>query len=724
MKSTATNTQSLLLRRWLPLLALLFPALAQAAEPSAANAESTASGLQIIDWIIIAAYAGTTIFLGWWFGRKQKNTKEYFVGSGNMNPMLIGVSLFATLLSTISYLSFPGETLGKGPIYMTNLLAYPLIFYIVGYKLLPIYMAQKVTSAYELLEMKLGLSVRLLGAGLFLVLRLFWMSLLIYVTAKAIAIMMFEGKHKPIQFTITSGVTATAAGYSPQMGEISNAAITEDGQSTTVQSLAYHTADAALTLELDQPLTEGFLNPQTQDHSLVIRVKEPTRVTTDLKFSEGAIAPDGRALVWSLDENPFGESPTSAAYVEVKRNYDKYIPWIVLITGFIAIVYTSLGGLRAVVITDLMQTILLYGGAVLVLGIITWKMGGIGWFPTEWQADIWDKQPVFSLDPSVRVTVVGSILSVLIWYTATSGGDQVSVQRFMATKDAATAKRAIGMQLTVGAVVGVTLGLVGFALLGYFQANPGEIPPGMTLNDDADKIFPHFIAHGLPSIVSGLVLAGLFAAAMSSVDSGVNSITAVVMTDFLDRFGKKPKTERQQMIFARGLAFGVGAIVVLCSSLVEQVPGNITAVTGKTVNLLTVPIFLLFFFALFAPSANTKGAWAGVVSSATIAILISFSGPLFGMNPETGLDPISFQWIGPFALAVGMSVGLASSRFFNLNTSATGALLFSALAAAVAYKVLSLEIKPIPFAGSLITGSWIFLFITPKPSAAKSDTAE
>ena len=62
---------------------------------------------------------------------------------------------------------------------------------------------------------------------------------------------------------------------------------------------------------------------------------------------------------------------------------DEWVPIIVLITGVFAVAYTSLGGLRAVVITDLLQTILLYGGALLVLGTVTWKMGGFGWFPTR-----------------------------------------------------------------------------------------------------------------------------------------------------------------------------------------------------------------------------------------------------------------------------------------------------------------------------------------------------
>lgn len=490
-----------------------------------------------IDWIILAVYALSTIGLGWYFGRKQEDTSEYFVGSGAMNPLLIGVSLFATLLSTISYLAIPGEIAGKGPGIMWNYLMYPFVFLVMGFVILPVYMRQRVTSAYELLEDKLGLSIRLLGGGMFLALRLVWMSLLIYLTSKAIATMI--------------GVD------------------------------------------------------------------------------------------------------------------DKYIPLIVLVTGVFAITYTSLGGLRAVVITDTLQTLLLYGGALLVIGTVTWKMGGFGWFPTQWKSDVWDEQPFISFDPSTRITIVGSMLSMFLWMVCTSMGDQVSIQRFMSTKDAKTARKAIAMQLTVGLIVGITLGFVGFALLGYFDANQALLPEEGSLKDQADQLFPHFIAFHLPPVVTGLVVSGLFAAAMSSVDSGVNSITAVVMTDYLDRFGKKPDTETKHLRFARWLAVSIGVIVIALSTIVGRVQGNFFEVTNKIVNLLTVPISLLFFFALFIPFANARGVWIGTICSVTVAILIAFSGDIFGVDPETGFAPVSFQLIAPAALIVGLVTGLIACKLFD-----------------------------------------------------------
>ena len=544
------------------LLMLASPDVVQADTSPAKNqehVEDAETGLVFLDWIFIAIYAMATIGLGVYYSRKQTSADEYFVGDRNMNSFLVGVSLFATLLSSISYLSMPGEAFGKGPVLLVGLLALPLVYFVVGYGMLPFYMKHRVTSAYELLEAKLGVGIRLLGASMFLALRLVWMTVLVYMAAKMMTVMM------------------------------------------------------------------------------------------------------------GVDES--------------------WITTVVLITGAVSIIYTSLGGLQAVVITDFMQTILLFTGALLVLITITVEFGGFGWFPTEWHST-WKPQPIFSLDPKTRVTVVGTLISTFVWYTATMGGDQVSVQRFMAVKDAKAARKALLVQFSTGAIVQVTLCLVGFALLAFFYANPDAVPASLDVTEDADKMFPRFISHHLPMGVSGLVVAAMFAAAMSSIDSGVNSITAVVMTDFLGRSRWNPTTDAGKTTVARFLAFSTGAFVVSCSSLMKYVSGNITDVTNKTVNLLTTPIFGLFFFAIFVPRARPVGVWCGAIVGVLVAGVIAFSGPLvYGLHLAfdidlatfnvieitqtdkatkeqwlTAEDPISFQWIAPVAFAVNITVGYLVSR--------------------------------------------------------------
>ena len=501
------------------------------------------TGLSWIDWTVIVVYASATIALGWYYSRRQKDSREYFIGSGSLNPILVGVSLFATHLSTISYLSVPGETISKGPIMILLIIpCYPVSYFIVRRYLLSVYMRHRVTSAYELLEDRLGLGVRLLGAGMFVVVRLSWMCLLVYVAARAMTVML--------------GVS------------------------------------------------------------------------------------------------------------------EEWIPWIVLVTGFVSIIYTSLGGLGAVVITDFLQTALLLGGALLVIVLVTVELGDFSWIPTSWQPT-WDTQPAFSLDPRVRVTMFGTFLSVLVWTVCTAGGDQLSIQRFMSTGDAEAAKRAYLAQALVASAVLLTLLFVGFALMGYFQARPDELPAGLNLAMDGDQVFPRFIAFHLPIGIAGLVVSAMFAAAMSSLDSGVNSITAVVTTDFLDRFGLMPKTRKGHVRLAQCLAFGLGAIVVIGSSYMGNVPGNITGMTQRTTNLLATPAFSLFFFALFCRFGKPAGAVVGAVYGITVGALIAFSGnfytllhdyAVFGSSAAIDLSPISFQWISPLSLLVNLAAGAALSK--------------------------------------------------------------
>lgn len=249
----------------------------------------------------------------------------------------------------------------------------------------------------------------------------------------------------------------------------------------------------------------------------------------------------------------------------------------------------------------------------------------------------------------------------------------------------------------------VTLHLVGMALLAFFEANPAALPAGMGLKSDADKLFPRFVSFQLPIGVSGLVVAAMFAAAMSSIDSGVNSVTAVVTSDFLDRLRGKSEAEKGSLRSARLLALLIGVVVVLGSTYMKYIPGNITAVTNKTANLFTSQIFALFFFALFVRFSHPVGVWIATICGTVTAAAIAFSGPLvvflassggmdpqtFGvelmtqidpgtgeelirsavreLNPETGAmelvarDPISFQWIGPVSLLVNVVVGVSIS---------------------------------------------------------------
>ncbi len=489
-------------------------------------------GLQWLDWVVICLYGAFMLGIGAYYSRKQTSTEEYFLASRNMNPYVIGISMFATLLSTISYLGNPGEIIKHGPMILCGYLAVPFTYLVVGYILIPRITKLRITSAYEILETRLGLSVRLLGSVIFILTRLVWMALLIYIAAKLMVAMLNWG---------------------PEM-----------------------------------------------------------------------------------------------------------IPWVVIVAGFIAVVYTAMGGLRAVVITDVVQFFILMGGAIITIVLITIKMGGVSWFPTQW-APHWDIQPIFSWDLHTRVTVLGAAIASFCWWVCTAGSDQVVIQRYLATRNAKAARRAFLVNVLADMSISMILYTVGLALLGFFLANRYMIPDGKSLIADADFLFPRYIANYLPMGLAGLVVAGMFAAAMSSLDSGINSIVTVFTRDFVVRLRKKSPAQNNdsgnELKFAKYLVLGIGICIVLLSSQMEKVPGNIFEVTNKTNGLFVGPLFGLFFMSMFVKRATPFGTIIGAICGFLTAFTFAYWDKITG-----AANSLSFQLIIPAALIVQLTVGILLSH--------------------------------------------------------------
>ena len=257
----------------------------------------------------------------------------------------------------------------------------------------------------------------------------------------------------------------------------------------------------------------------------------------------------------------------------------------------------------------------------------------------------------------MRLSVVGVIVMQTLWTVCTAGSDQTAVQRFMATHDANAARRAYLVNSIAAVVVVLVLALVGLSLLGYFSAFPNRLPEGTTVAGVADHLFPRYISHELPIGLSGLVISGMFAAAMSSVDSGVNSISAVVTTDFLARFRREPLSEAAQLRAAKCSAFMIGIAVIAGSMLIDHVDGNFLEISKRVGGLLVTPLFTLFFMAMFVPFATSAGANIGALCGFLTAILIAYWSPLVASTP------ISVTWINPCALMVSVSTACAVSLF-------------------------------------------------------------
>jgi SSS family solute:Na+ symporter len=334
---------------------------------------------------------------------------------------------------------------------------------------------------------------------------------------------------------------------------------------------------------------------------------------------------------------------------------NRFILYISLITGIITIIYSTIGGLRAVVTTDLIQFFILLFGAIITVILITLNMRGIGgWVPTEW-APNWDKLVVFSLSPHIRLTIFFVFLHTIAWWVCTAGSDQMAIQRFIATRDVKAARQTFLTTQIGEKLLYFILMCVGFSLLTFYRLNPNLIPDGKDLITDADFLFPHFIANQIPVGLSGVVIAALFSAAMSSLSSGINSTSAVITTDIIPWLRRK-KQNIDNLKLAKWCSLTVGLLVVGVSSSMEYVPGNITEVTAKTNGLFVAPLFNLFFMALFVRFASTFGTIMGSIYGISVAAIIAFWDLL------TGQPGVTFLWIGPVSLVVS----IVASMLFSL----------------------------------------------------------
>jgi len=314
---------------------------------------------------------------------------------------------------------------------------------------------------------------------------------------------------------------------------------------------------------------------------------------------------------------------------------EKYLFVVLIVVGAISAAYTVMGGISAVIITDVVQFIILAGGAVFTLGFVMWRCGVTSIWP-DWSSPAlqdlrWPTIKLFSLDPYERLTVFSAVFSTALWWVMVASSDQLVIQRYLCTRDRIEARSSFRNCLLGSLLLDILLFSVGFALVGYFLKFPGNLPnSGHSIGSQADDLFPHFIGAIMPQGLSGLVVAALFAASMSSISSGINSIATVLMTDF-ECFGKSCRTDpTKSIVRARNISLAVGILSILLSHIVQYVPGgNLLEVCMRLSYFFEVPIFVLFFMAFFVPFSTPAGGWTAIGVGFFSGLIISYWQPIF-----------------------------------------------------------------------------------------------
>ena len=355
------------------------------------------------------------------------------------------------------------------------------------------------------------------------------------------------------------------------------------------------------------------------------------------------------------------------AALAVSAMTDLAITPLIFAIGATAVLYATLGGLSAVIWTDVVQFFIFFAGLAGAVIYVALKIDG--GLPQIFQAafdagkfDILSAEYLVP-DPRTRITVWWAALQSFTWLVATYGSDQLVAQRYLAARSTQDATRSIWANFVCGDIL-LTLVQVGagLALFAFYLQLPELLPPGTP----ADKVFPYFIAHQLPVGISGLILAALAAAIMSSIDSGIHSISTVCTIDFYQRFSPIPPSDTQKLRFARILMPVLGLLVCLLAAFAIGSSGeSIVERAQRPIGFLVGPILGVFILAIFVHRAGTLAVWAGVASGLTVGLLVAFGHKLPGLS----LPELSFSLSLPCSAAATILCGAGVSLLRTGNDS-------------------------------------------------------
>ncbi len=439
-----------------------------------------------VNYAVLAVYLSSLLGMGAYFAKREKTTDDFFLAGRRVPWWAAGMSIFGTQLSAITFLALPAKSYATDWLYFIQNLGIVAIAPIVVCLYLPFFRRLNITTAYEYLEQRFNLAIRLFGSLSFVVFQLARMGIVILLPALAL--------------TAATGMDLTLC---------------------------------------------------------------------------------------------------------------------ILAMGLLCTIYTVLGGIEAVIWTDVLQVVVLMAGAIIALIVMIAGVDG-GASEVLSTANSHDKLRLADLSwdwtgPAIGVIVLGAFFNNLVPYSS----DQAVVQRYLTTSSEKRAARAIWTGAWLSVPASILFFAVGTGLFAFYQHNPERLNATGT----TDQIFAWFIVNELPIGVAGLVVAGVFAAAMSSLDSSMNSIAAVVTTD-LKRLRPDPNNA-PGLRFARGVTVVLGVMGTASALMLAQwqVTSLIDQFLGY-VGLLGGTMAGLFALGILSRRATAMGAACGAVAAVAALIYV------------------------------------------------------------------------------------------------------
>lgn len=446
-----------------------------------AEKEFTVIGFGAVNYVVVALYLAAMLAIGWWAGRRVKDTRGFFISEGRLSSLLVGISLLATYLSSLTMMAIPGAAFGEDNLKWSVQLPWLILTaFVITRFVLPRYREAGVISVYEYLERRIHVSARLIGSAAFIALSIGRMAIILYLPA-----------------------------------------------------LAFH-------------IITGFDLPTT-----------------------------------------------------------------ILVMGAVVIVYSVMGGIEAVIWTDAIQAVIFVFAAVFS---ILYIVGGIGLTDFIAVARQHHKFQMFDwrLDLREKVTL-WLILQTVFETIRIYGTQQDMTQRYMTTDSTAKANRSVWISILGYIPLGYVFYFIGTALFVYFVTHPDPNFDLLKTMGRRDTIYPYFVVKHLPIGLPGVVIAAIFAAAMSSISASMNASATVCVEDFYKRFFPKPSSEGRYLLAARLLTLLWGIVAILVALSLIRVGQQGQDMWGKIMGISANGILGLMALA-FLPFRINK--WAALIGFA------------------------------------------------------------------------------------------------------------
>lgn len=320
--------------------------------------------------------------------------------------------------------------------------------------------------------------------------------------------------------------------------------------------------------------------------------------------------------------------------------------WSVVMLMGITIAYDTLGGMRAVVISDVLQMALLLTAVAAGLWWLADPMiEHAGHLNTRSHTLVNDMGLGSGSDYGFWPMLIGGFFL----YTAYYGCDQSQAQRLLAARDADQAQHILLLNGVLRFPLVFAYCLIGLGLAAYAIDNAdfiGSLPLTEQGTPNYNLVFPAFVAREFAPGLAGLVIVGLFAAAMSSIDSALNSLSASTVEDFVARFGQH--SESRLFLYSKIATLLWGCFAVAFSFQVERIAPTVIEAINKVGSMANGPLLALFTIAILCPrlgqAAAITGFCAGLLANVFVWLL---------------LPQVSWLWWNPFGFMMAWSIALA-----------------------------------------------------------------